>query len=506
MTFPISRFAFCAASLVLGTSASADVTARIVWDDMRKDIEIGYEITAEESVSDDRLTLNNMRIVSREEGDDVTQMSATIDTLELIENDDGSVSVIFPASIPFLIEGENELDQDFMVRFLVDQKGASLLVSGTPEELVYDYAAEEARVVLAEAVEGEETLSEEVLAFDVAMNNITGNNVSIPGATRRYQRAYSIDQITYSVGFSDQEAGGEGRIVGAIDDVQIENSGQRPEDLDIAEISSDMFGLFAGSGIVSYGGGQTEIDLASPDGQTVAIQTRSNGGAIDASLDDSGISYDVSYAQSNVLMSIPDLPFPVSFAIENSGLLVQLPLAESDEAQPFGFGFRLEGLEMSDGLWNIFDPGTLLPRDPSDLVVNLSGTAKVLIDVFEVARNEDVLEEPPVALETLDVNELLLSFAGATLSGDGAFSFETEDPVQVMGFPSPVGSLNLNLLGGNALLDNLVSLGFVQDDQAMGARMMMGLLAVPGTEPDSLSSTITITEQGHILANGQRIQ
>ena len=49
-------------------------------------------------------------------------------------------------------------------------------------------------------------------------------------------------------------------------------------------------------------------------------------------------------------------------------------------------------------------------------------------------------------------------------------------------------------------------MGLLPEDQAMGARMMMGLLAVPGEAPDTLNSKIEINEQGHVLANGQRIQ
>jgi hypothetical protein len=35
---------------------------------------------------------------------------------------------------------------------------------------------------------------------------------------------------------------------------------------------------------------------------------------------------------------------------------------------------------------------------------------------------------------------------------------------------------------------------------------MMGLFARPGEGPDSLVSKIEVNAQGHVLANGQRIQ
>lgn len=75
-----------------------------------------------------------------------------------------------------------------------------------------------------------------------------------------------------------------------------------------------------------------------------------------------------------------------------------------------------------------------------------------------------------------------------------------------MGVPQPVGGIDLTLVGGNALIDKLVAVGLVPEQQAMGARMMLGLLAVPGDTPDTLNSKIEINEMGHILANGQRIQ
>ena len=52
----------------------------------------------------------------------------------------------------------------------------------------------------------------------------------------------------------------------------------------------------------------------------------------------------------------------------------------------------------------------------------------------------------------------------------------------------------------------LIGMGLLSDSDAMGARMMMGLMAVPGEEPDTLNSKIEFTEDGQILANGQRIK
>ena len=62
------------------------------------------------------------------------------------------------------------------------------------------------------------------------------------------------------------------------------------------------------------------------------------------------------------------------------------------------------------------------------------------------------------------------------------------------------------LTGGNGLLDTLVGLGLLPEEQAMGARMMLGLFARPGDGPDTLVSTIEVKEDGSVLANGQRVR
>ncbi len=48
-------------------------------------------------------------------------------------------------------------------------------------------------------------------------------------------------------------------------------------------------------------------------------------------------------------------------------------------------------------------------------------------------------------------------------------------------------------------------MGLLPEQEAMGFRMMMSMFTV-ATGDDTMTSKIEINEQGHILANGQRIQ
>ena len=99
-----------------------------------------------------------------------------------------------------------------------------------------------------------------------------------------------------------------------------------------------------------------------------------------------------------------------------------------------------------------------------------------------------------------------MSAAGAELTGTGDATFDNTDLTNFNGFPKPTGEIDLKLVGGNGLMDGLVKMGLLPQEQAMGARMMMGLFTRRGDGEDTLTTKVEINEQGHILANGQRLK
>jgi len=155
----------------------------------------------------------------------------------------------------------------------------------------------------------------------------------------------------------------------------------------------------------------------------------------------------------------------------------------------------------------LFDPAAVLPRDPATIDVNLTGQTTVFQDFMNFAKmmelsNDDV----PLELNALTVKNFLISAAGASLSGTGDFAFNNDDLTSFDGMPAPSGSAELQIAGANGLIDKLIQMGLIAESDAMGARMMMGMLAVPGDGDDTLKSKLEITEDGQILANGQRIK
>ena len=163
---------------------------------------------------------------------------------------------------------------------------------------------------------------------------------------------------------------------------------------------------------------------------------------------------------------------------------------------------------MSDIIWALFDASGQLPRDPATLALDVSGKAKVLVDGLspQGAQELALSGTAPTEVEALKIDRLLVDALGAKVEATGDITFDNADTTTMAGFPKPVGDININIAGANGLMDKLMAMGMLPAEQAMGARMMMGLFAVPGAAPDTLTSKIEFNDAGQILANGQRIK
>ncbi|MFT6694908.1 MAG: hypothetical protein ACJAXU_000398, partial [Paracoccaceae bacterium] len=144
---------------------------------------------------------------------------------------------------------------------------------------------------------------------------------------------------------------------------------------------------------------------------------------------------------------------------------------------------------------------------PATVAVDVSGKVTVLVDLLdaEVLDNLDDMAGPPMLPVSLDLSELLVSFGGALLEGDGAVKVDLATAKMIAGVPLPVGEVNLSLKGGFGLMDKLAALGLIPMEASMGIRGMLGIFAKPMGE-DRFETKIEFTEEGGILANGQRIQ
>jgi hypothetical protein len=205
----------------------------------------------------------------------------------------------------------------------------------------------------------------------------------------------------------------------------------------------------------------------------------------------SGLEVDVTTAM---------LPTPVKITSGPVQFALTSPVMASETAGDYGLVMKLSQFSVSEEAWALFDPNGALKRDPADLAIDISGKTK--LDVIAMAQADEAGTEPPVpAPESLNINELMLKVAGAALTGTGAFTFDNS-----MGVPMPLGEANVTVTGANALIDGLIATGLLAEEDAMGARMMMGAFMSPGANPDELTSKIEAKAGGEIYVNGQRVQ
>jgi hypothetical protein len=219
------------------------------------------------------------------------------------------------------------------------------------------------------------------------------------------------------------------------------------------------------------------------------------------------IAYTTKATDIAVSVSASELPFPVEVGLSEYGVGFEMPLAKSDEPSAFGINFVLVDLTVSDTIWNLFVPSSVLPRDPVTAQFAISGMMKPLIDLMDPAQQASISpSDLPVELNSLALDRLRIAAAGALVTGVGEFTFDNTDLTSFAApMPRPEGDVIIEVSGLNGLLDNLVAMGLVADEDIMAPRMMMGMFA-RSTGDDQMETKIEVTPAGEVLANGQRIR
>lgn len=500
---PVGFGTFCIFSFA--GVAHAELTAADVWADFKGYLtSSGYTIEAQESQSGNTLTISelNMAIpISEEEGD----VDVVIGELSFTSNDDGSVSISIPQTLPMSMRVAPPGEDTVSVNMEYTNTGLLMTATGEPNDLSYNYTASELLMRVNEIVVN--GVGIDLGEIEVGMANLAGTTTMKVGEVRETEQQLVADAISYVFDITDPETGGRFNVQGAINGLSGSGTSALPPEVDATNMALALENGFDIVAKLAFQSSSANIEFEE-EGETVKGETTSEMGTFDISMSADGIKYGATSAATKVFMQGGEFPLPVEFAMGDAGFNITMPISSSDEEQDFAFGLKLADFTMSDLLWSLFDAGEQLPRDPATIALNLSGTAKLLLNLLDAEEMASMEQsgELPGELNSLNVDGLQVSVAGAELMGEGAFTFNNEDLSTFSGFPAPDGAIDLSLVGGNGLLDKLVAMGLVPEEQATGARLMLGLFTVPGTEADSLTSKIEVRPDGQVLANGQRLR
>ena len=489
-------------ALLLSTTAvTAEVTAEQVWDNWKEWMTAYQGEVTVGSEARDGDTLNIETVAMLMEIPD-GQVSAIIDSLSFTDNGDGSVSVTMAPEYTIKMNADPVDAEAVDMTMRLVQNGMTMLVTGAPDEMTYAMTADSYGVVV------DEVLAEGIkqpLTLEVMMNDITGSYETVQRDVMEVSYLMNAASADINMNFTDLETEGRATFQSKIDAVTMSGKSALPEG-DFSDNPAMMMSAgLLGNGGYTFGKSASNFSFAD-NGQTMSGNGSSEGGELAVSMDEDGIGYKGLTRGLDMNVQTGDLPFPLSFAMAEYGFDFLMPMSKSEEPQDFGLAVNLSEFTMADALWNMFDPSTVLPREPATVSFDMDGKANWFFDLMD-PEQAAALEsaETPGEIHTLDLNNLLVELAGAKLTGDGAFEFDNTDTVTFDGMPRPEGAVNLKLEGGNGLIDKLSSLGFLPEEQAMGARMMLGLFTTP-TGEDELTSKIEVNPEGHVLANGQRLR
>ncbi|MCA1775232.1 MAG: DUF2125 domain-containing protein, partial [Loktanella sp.] len=381
--------------------------------------------------------------------------------------------------------------------------GVDLIAGGTPDAMSYDLTADQYAIIL-DSIEGSTPAPEGDLR--VAMNNVTGTYAVSGDDLRDMSYDLSIDSVDLLADLTEAETDTTVLMSGKINSLLVDANVTMPPDADFENAPDDAFAQgLAMAANYSIEGSDYIFDITET-GQSTSGTISTGESMVDVSLDSDAMLYDVNVNGVQMQIETPDLPFPVDVSLADYGILIDMPLASTEEARDFALGLNLSELTVNEEVWSMIDPAGQLDHGPATVALDLTGEGKLFFDLMDPEQQQAAaMAGMPGELNTLTLENLLISAVGANVTGSGGFTFDNTDLQTIPGVPRPEGSVTIDISGANTLIDNLVAMGLLPDDQAMMGRMMMGMFA-RSTGDDQLQSVIEVNEQGHVLANGQRLQ
>ena len=508
MTRLFRTTAFC--TIFAASPALADITVDDAWAVWKAQFQaLGVTFDASETREGNALQIGEIRL-SVTFPQNFGSGYLTFTGPRFTPTGDGTVQVRFPATSLLSMGGTITGEGSFAAAAEMVGSDAPEFMSGDPGNVTSIWNSTGFEIKLLDvAIDGEEAMD---VTGSMTFGPMTVSNTTLIDATHvtvNAQSDISSYDLSYSATFKQgQESiridiGGAAKAATSTSELVLPRSGIDPlglhaqlrnglrmrTDSNMAE-SSSYQRIFLGETMLS-------------DQSTAAASY-----VVDMSLDKTGLDLGGSNGAFAMNMQMPEVPFPLSMAAQSLEARLLVPLLKSDTTQKAAMSMVLKGLTVDEQLWGLLDPATQLPRDPITFAFDLATESSLLFEFLDI-RALMAGAEPvglPVKADRVTLNSLTLSAAGAELTGTGDFILDFDDMSTFDGIPAPDGQAAFLLKGANGLIDKLIAMGVMSTDDALGARLMMNMVTVPGEGDDVLTSQIEVRKTGEISANGQRLR
>lgn len=493
------RSAVCLAALIAGSAAHADITAAQVWEDWKEQLELYGEdsltIGAEETSSG----VVNIRDLTLSDSEDGVTFMMEVGDISFNEQSDGTVRVTMEQDIPITITG----DDGVVFSILMTQNNLEMVVAGDPDAMDYAVTADSYVIAFQDLVDGDVTYTGDA--------SMTASDVNIKYETRKSDvRSVSstgtIGTIDVLVDF--QIPGSEGEYVTAaakINGLQAQSETVLPLDANFDDPDSLISDGMSVAGGYVIDSADYVFDI-NAEGDQAAGSISTGMVTLTGELNNETVGYESKTVDIAVNIQSSDFPLPIEVSLAQYGIGLRMPVGVTEAPADFALKFDMVDLAISDMLWNIFDAGNVLPRDPATFQIAIAGKAKAMFDMFDPAQQDAMTNaEVPFELESVTLDTLRISAAGALVTGGGSFVFDNTDTQTFAPLPRPEGDAVVAITGLNKLLDNLVAMGLVPAEDVMGPRMMMGMFA-RSTGDDQMEIGVEVNAAGEVKVNGNRVR
>lgn len=502
----MTRILSCSTALALVFStlpAFADVTPEDVWGSWQVLAASSGQTLTFDPVKSEGGALVVTNLATTHTDDMGGKVSATIPQVSFKDNGDGTVSVTMNESYPLMLDPPAGDEGPDVMTLTVMQPGMTILVGGTPEAMSHDVKAPTLSVTLTEAKNVDGTPADVKANF--VMTELAASYVASPnGDQTGLDSSFAAKAISLTIEGKNAVDASEGKVSFSLSDLAGTAKGTllKPEVME--NMAAALQAGFNFDSQYSFGAMAVDIDVTDETGPMKLVGGVAGGDFVLA-IDKDQVTYGTALKASSFTASGAEIPFPeVAVGFSEAAFNVLMPVSKSETPQEFTFLTKLVDYTVSEDVWGMLDPAATLPRDPATVILDVKGTGFWKADIMDPAFQVEGAE-PPGELSSLDLTQMLVKAAGAEVAGTGALTFDNTDLVTFQGVPKPTGTINIDIKGANALIDNLIAMGLLPEDQAMGARMMMGLFARPGAGPDELTSQIEF-KNGGLFANGQQLQ
>lgn len=493
-----------ALALILASGAQAQVTPEEVWQSWQAlATGAGQELIVG-SAERNGDTLEVKGVVLNMNDEQGGSFSANLDVLNFTDRGDGTVEVTMADSYPitFAFPADEE-DGPASMALTVSQPGISLIAGGSTTDTTYDYTTPSVTIRLDELKTKDGTASD--MTGDIVLTEVGGNyQISDQGEATGLQSSFTAESAAVTFAGKNPETSSDAKVAFTMADLAGSSNGTLLGAEMMANMAAALNAGFTVDSSFTYGAMTFTADVTEASGVT-NVSGSATGGGVTVAMDKARLNYGTSLNGGAFKISGSEIPFPeVALNFSESAFNVLMPASKSDTPQDFSFLTKLVDFTISEEIWGMIDPAGSLSREPATIILDAKGTGFWKQDIMDPDVQMDGVE-PPGELTSLDLAQVLVKAAGAEVGATGALTFDNTDLVTFEGMPAPTGTIEVTIKGVNQLIDNLIAIGILPEDQAMGARMMMGMFARPGAGPDELVSTLEFKDKG-FFANGQQLR